>query len=435
MLLKTLVVLMFGPGPTPPDPEDRPPRPRERPAAEKAPLDRTSSWTFRSPPASSSPPWRSSPASAGSMAASCRSIFVCLWPLPGFLGTATSSRLLRARSSFASLGRSAPRFRRATSALKRSMPPRPASSSAGPGGGGPEPIGAGPRPNDGPGLESIGDVTSLPIARRARSRSVTSPRSRWSASSASLRSLARFASPVAAVMSSNIEFTADRTAGILSRTLAIPATIRAVAATAAAAAIPHGPASAATATPRTATAVPVPPIFSTSQPSAPPTAIAASAKPRAASAAVATAFAPHSWPSGEVRKLTTWSTYGSSLSPSSTARTPMLAFSFSTRAALVLLTRSYSPSTELNRADRSEEHTSELQSQSNLVCRLLLEKKKLSDKRIRSPRQDHQRPPYHVVRSAHWWHRARLTGQSHHASSCRLFPLLPELIQSHESNV
>src|SRR2546427_5804261 len=29
--------------------------------------------------------------------------------------------------------------------------------------------------------------------------------------------------------------------------------------------------------------------------------------------------------------------------------------------------------------DRSEEHTSELQSQSNLVCRLLLEKKKISD--------------------------------------------------------
>src|SRR2546430_13705835 len=28
--------------------------------------------------------------------------------------------------------------------------------------------------------------------------------------------------------------------------------------------------------------------------------------------------------------------------------------------------------------DRSEEHTSELQSQSNLVCRLLLEKKKMS---------------------------------------------------------
>src|SRR3989475_6814019 len=34
------------------------------------------------------------------------------------------------------------------------------------------------------------------------------------------------------------------------------------------------------------------------------------------------------------------------------------------------------PGVELLRALRSEEHTSELQSQSNLVCRLLLEKKK-----------------------------------------------------------
>src|SRR5256886_5347134 len=33
---------------------------------------------------------------------------------------------------------------------------------------------------------------------------------------------------------------------------------------------------------------------------------------------------------------------------------------------------------EVFTADRSEEHTSELQSQSNLVCRLLLEKKKKS---------------------------------------------------------
>src|SRR2546430_7134112 len=32
--------------------------------------------------------------------------------------------------------------------------------------------------------------------------------------------------------------------------------------------------------------------------------------------------------------------------------------------------------------DRSEEHTSELQSQSNLVCRLLLEKKKKQDKQL-----------------------------------------------------
>src|SRR2546430_3460830 len=33
---------------------------------------------------------------------------------------------------------------------------------------------------------------------------------------------------------------------------------------------------------------------------------------------------------------------------------------------------------ERNTRSRSEEHTSELQSQSNLVCRLLLEKKKIS---------------------------------------------------------
>src|SRR5688572_32231805 len=36
---------------------------------------------------------------------------------------------------------------------------------------------------------------------------------------------------------------------------------------------------------------------------------------------------------------------------------------------------------ELRRRARSEEHTSELQSQSNLVCRLLLEKKKKKKKK------------------------------------------------------
>src|SRR2546430_4451208 len=36
------------------------------------------------------------------------------------------------------------------------------------------------------------------------------------------------------------------------------------------------------------------------------------------------------------------------------------------------------------RAHRSEEHTSELQSQSNLVCRLLLEKKKISFSALRT---------------------------------------------------
>src|SRR5688572_31669157 len=40
-----------------------------------------------------------------------------------------------------------------------------------------------------------------------------------------------------------------------------------------------------------------------------------------------------------------------------------------------LITRRAAPS-KFTREQRSEEHTSELQSQSNLVCRLLLEKKK-----------------------------------------------------------
>src|SRR2546427_4643480 len=45
-----------------------------------------------------------------------------------------------------------------------------------------------------------------------------------------------------------------------------------------------------------------------------------------------------------------------------------------------------------NAVTRSEEHTSELQSQSNLVCRLLLEKKKKKNKtgRHASLRQDQQ---------------------------------------------
>src|SRR2546427_6984412 len=38
---------------------------------------------------------------------------------------------------------------------------------------------------------------------------------------------------------------------------------------------------------------------------------------------------------------------------------------------------------------RSEEHTSELQSQSNLVCRLLLEKKKKTSPRVRTDRRRH----------------------------------------------
>src|SRR5688572_31818481 len=45
-------------------------------------------------------------------------------------------------------------------------------------------------------------------------------------------------------------------------------------------------------------------------------------------------------------------------------------------AELELVRRTGMPSPELLARARSEEHTSELQSQSNLVCRLLLEKKK-----------------------------------------------------------
>src|SRR2546427_7723038 len=44
---------------------------------------------------------------------------------------------------------------------------------------------------------------------------------------------------------------------------------------------------------------------------------------------------------------------------------------------------------------RSEEHTSELQSQSNLVCRLLLEKKKKKQK---------HNPVYHLKKDTHGTH-------------------------------
>src|SRR2546427_2957397 len=43
----------------------------------------------------------------------------------------------------------------------------------------------------------------------------------------------------------------------------------------------------------------------------------------------------------------------------------------------------FSAVTDEREKRRSEEHTSELQSQSNLVCRLLLEKKKTKDNRMR----------------------------------------------------
>src|SRR3989475_5035654 len=48
---------------------------------------------------------------------------------------------------------------------------------------------------------------------------------------------------------------------------------------------------------------------------------------------------------------------------------------------------------------RSEEHTSELQSQSNLVCRLLLEKKKKIGRA--SPPKTLSRPPQPLLRHPH----------------------------------
>src|SRR2546422_4932062 len=46
------------------------------------------------------------------------------------------------------------------------------------------------------------------------------------------------------------------------------------------------------------------------------------------------------------------------------------------------LTRGRVHATDVSNASRSEEHTSELQSRLHLVCRLLLEKKKKSNKKI-----------------------------------------------------
>src|SRR5947207_12635893 len=42
--------------------------------------------------------------------------------------------------------------------------------------------------------------------------------------------------------------------------------------------------------------------------------------------------------------------------------------------------------------ERSEEHTSELQSHSDLVCRLLLEKKNLNKEPVQYPQQEQQLP-------------------------------------------
>src|SRR5256886_6910209 len=69
--------------------------------------------------------------------------------------------------------------------------------------------------------------------------------------------------------------------------------------------------------------------------------------------------------------------------------------------------------------DRSEEHTSELQSQSNLVCRLLLEKKKKSTA-ANSPTYRQQR--FHL--SLHFLATYRLQPQLLTLYDCKLLLLL-----------
>src|SRR2546430_12569610 len=57
------------------------------------------------------------------------------------------------------------------------------------------------------------------------------------------------------------------------------------------------------------------------------------------------------------------------------------------------------PLPPLRAAARSEEHTSELQSQSNLVCRLLLEKKKIHVYEVHSHKMHDSHVHTHKIRS------------------------------------
>src|SRR5688572_32709109 len=73
-----------------------------------------------------------------------------------------------------------------------------------------------------------------------------------------------------------------------------------------------------------------------------------------------------------------------------TARFGRIALTLCMKATRIFLcrftTRRAARFESMTTASRSEEHTSELQSQSNLVCRLLLEKKKKKKKKKRQPK-------------------------------------------------
>src|SRR5256884_1007850 len=65
---------------------------------------------------------------------------------------------------------------------------------------------------------------------------------------------------------------------------------------------------------------------------------------------------------------------------------------------------------------RSEEHTSKLQSRLHLVCRLLLEKKKIREHPKRGRRQDHQHRLDNVDLRRRLHARLRLLYGNHHAA-------------------
>src|SRR2546427_4952922 len=83
--------------------------------------------------------------------------------------------------------------------------------------------------------------------------------------------------------------------------------------------------------------------------------------------------------------------FSKTIFPFSLARTAPLKFPLCTYGWRYASMRS---ATELSCAKaRSEEHTSELQSQSNLVCRLLLEKKKPNKANVRREHLNHRSGP------------------------------------------
>src|SRR2546430_4044150 len=81
-----------------------------------------------------------------------------------------------------------------------------------------------------------------------------------------------------------------------------------------------------------------------------------------------------------------WSSDVCSSDLSSLRRMPDTRSSDSSAASMASMHCQYSPSSRAVTA-RSEEHTSELQSQSNLVCRLLLEKKTIQRMLVTTPLQ------------------------------------------------